>query len=52
MVEGFATLGGSLYENAKVVDDLLLSGKTVEHIRTQGVFEVFLGLGEMGSVGV
>ena len=50
MVEGFASLSGGLHENAQVVNHLLLSSKTVEQVGAQGVFEVFLGLREMGSV--
>ena len=45
-------MDGGLHENAQIVNDLLLSGKAVEHIRSQGVFKVPLGLGEMGSVRV
>ena len=52
MVEGFATLSGSLHENAQVVDDLFLSGKAVEQIRSQGVFKVFFSLAQVRSAGI
>jgi hypothetical protein len=52
MVEGFATLGGGLHENAQVVNHLLLSRKAFKHIGTQGVFEVLLSLRQMRGIRV
>jgi hypothetical protein len=50
MVKGFATLGGSLHENAQVVNHLLLSRKAFKHVGTQGVLEVFLSLSQVAPI--
>ena len=42
VVEGLATVFGSLYEHLQVLDDLLLSAEIVESQRAQCVLELFL----------
>lgn len=52
MVKSLASLSGSFHKDAQVFHDLFLSRKTTESIRAEYVFQVFLGLGEMGAVGI
>lgn len=52
MVERLAPLGGGFHKDAKVFHDLLLPRETAESVGTKHVFQVFLSLGEVGTVGV